>query len=148
MKSDSHKSLCVCVFAALRCTYCGVLQSQVTVYETNDVQLSCFTTLKERVEWRIKSKFQRTQIEKYHDSRRIYSTLGIIKIFNLTGRYSVHVGTGFYNLTISNVNISEAGEYICHEALGNGNRTSTQLTVLGEISKISWYNHFAVNPFM
>ena len=136
------------MFAALRSTYCGVLQSHVTVYETNNAQLSCFTTSDVQVEWRINSKFQRTQIAAHYETRPIYAVKGIIKSFNLTERYSVRVGNGFYNLTISNVNVSEAGEYICNEALGNGNRTSTQLTVLGEISKMSGYNPFAVNPFM
>ena len=60
----------------------------------------------------------------------------MMKKFALTGRYSVSAGDGFYNLTIAKVNVSEAGEYICHEALGNGPRSSTQLTVLGKISKV------------
>jgi len=56
--------------------------------------------------------------------------------FLLTRRYIVSVLDGFYNLTIMNVNMSESGEYICHEDLQNGPRTSTLLTVLGEISEV------------
>ena len=59
-----------------------------------------------------------------------------MKSFNLTGRYSVSAGNGFYNLTIKKVNMSEAGEYICHEGLRTGDRTSTWLNVLGEVSKM------------
>ena len=97
------------------------------------VHLSCFTNSSEQVEWRINSTFQRGH-RKYDESRRIYVLSGMMKKFALTGRYSVSAGDGFYNLTISKVNVSEAGEYICHEALGNGPRSSTQLTVLGKIS--------------
>jgi len=97
------------------------------------VHLSCFTNYKEQVEWKINSRFQRRQIAKYEETRRIYAVMGIIKMFTLTGRYSVSAGDGFYNLTITRVNMSEAGEYICHEDLGNGPRSSTHLTVLGEM---------------
>jgi len=97
------------------------------------VHLSCFTNYKEQVEWKINSRFQRRQIAKYEETRRIYAVMGIIKMFTLTGRYSVSAGDGFYNLTITRVNMSEAGEYICHENLGNGPRTSTKLIVLGKM---------------
>jgi len=126
-----------CLIAVLRAE-CGVLQSQVTAYEMDTVQLSCFTNYPEQVEWRINSRFQRGQIEGHRDSRKIYSTgHRISEGFLQTRRYLVSAEDGFYNLTIMRVNMSEAGEYICHEALQNGPRTSTLLTVLGMIQTCS-----------
>jgi len=109
---------------------CQVLFSQVTKYETESVILPCFTTIEEQVEWKIFSPLQNF-ILGYE--RRIYSTFGIQRGFNHTERYSVSKGSGFYNLTIINLNISETGEYICIQDLGGGPRSSTYLFVNGEL---------------
>jgi hypothetical protein len=97
----------------------------------DSVELPCFTTIDEQVEWKIISPLQ-DKILGYE--RRIYSTLGMQRGFNATGRYSVSEGNGFYNLTIKNLNISESGEYICIENEGFGSRTSTHLFVNGKFS--------------
>jgi Immunoglobulin V-set domain len=111
----------------------GVLWPNVVSYETETVQLSCHTDSIEKVEWRVNSKLHR-EVTRNSGHRRIYNSAGIQKAFKLTGRYHVHSdsATGFYNLTISNVNVSETGEYVCHERLGDGPKSSIYLQVLGK----------------
>ena len=122
---------CVAVLLA----NCGVLEKEVMKYEMETVQLACFTDMNEEVEWGIRSIFQRhlQKTPKDHDEyRRIYSITGLQRGFNFTGRYSVSKGDGYYNLTIKNLNISETGEYVCIENLGDGRKSSMQLSVNGQ----------------
>jgi Immunoglobulin V-set domain len=122
------------VFVAVLSVNCGVLEKQVTKYEGETVELACFTDLNEKVEWGLRSIFQRhlQRTPEGHDEyRRIYTIIGLQRGFNFTERYNVRVGNGYYNLTIKNLNITETGEYICWEGGGQGRRSSTQLSVYG-----------------
>ena len=123
------------MFVVVLSVSCGVLEKQVTKYEGETVQLACFTDLNEEVEWGIRSIFQRDlqRTPEDHDQyRRIYSTTGLQRGFNFTGRYSVSGGNGYFNLTIKNLNITETGEYVCIEDFGYGRKSSTQLSVYGK----------------
>ena len=123
------------VFVAVLSVSCGVLEKQVTKYEGETVQFECCTDLSVEVEWGVRSIFQRhlQRTPEDHDQyRRIYSTTGLQRGFNFTGRYNVSGGNGCYKLTIKNLNSSETGEYMCIEDFGFGRKSSIQLSVYGK----------------
>jgi hypothetical protein len=110
----------------------GVIVNNITAMETDDVQMACHPTDLYRPTWIVHSDFQRETLGRAGEFR-IYHKDGFTVPFEETGRYSLREGQHFYNLTISRVNLSETGEYICHERFEKGRKTSLQLFVLGEI---------------
>jgi hypothetical protein len=106
----------------------------MTVYEADDVQLACYSEDKYKPAWFVNSVFQNETIIYRDINRRIYYTNGVVTPFEILGRYNLSEGNNFFNLTISKVNLSETGEYICHERFEVGNKTSLQLFVLGEFT--------------
>ena len=98
--------------------------SNLTVFVSNTIQLSCYTPLNETVEWTL-----------YRDSKYyvIYSADSVQDMFSLTGRFKVLVNSGFYNLTITDVTLRDAGEYICNEDAGFGSESRVVLHVRGEL---------------
>lgn len=108
--------------------YCGGENSKIVGYEGQTVRLSCFTHLAEIIQWSRKSPAKGYE--------PIFSTGGLQNGFITSRRFNVTDGTinGFYNLTITNLQLNDTAIYTCNE---NGGLTRTptnefQLTVLGK----------------
>lgn len=105
----------------------GVQQNSITIKEMDVATLSCYTTSSEKVAWSV----QTIQYGK-DDYVQIYAIAGLDDSFKQTGRYAVSEGNGYYNLTIYNVSITEAGKYRCSEEAGIGPHTFVDLHVFGQ----------------
>lgn len=128
---------CATSSVVANCNHSEPSKAIITKYETETVQLTCYTKLKEEVEWRVQNSHEQQNF------KRIFSTDGLVESFEKTGRYTINVGSGFYNLTISHVRAAEAGEYVCVENEGYGSAISTvHLIVTGE-----WINSLVVCYF-
>lgn len=112
------------------CTLCGlihpfvsseVIWTNMTARETETVVLACKSSFSDEPHW---------AVTKNGEFYRIFSTAGMIQRYEDDGRYAVHRGFGFWNLTISNVTQAESGKYTCIENLGEGPDSDVLLTVL------------------
>jgi hypothetical protein len=90
---------------------------------TNFIESDIDTNLDRTVEWRILNASEEKGFN------MIYASSGIRKDLEETGRYKISVKDGFYNLSISNVTFDEAGEYVCVENGGTGNKSVVRLNV-------------------
>lgn len=116
----------ILAFSACNAVESAVLQNSVTVSEMDSVHLSCSTIPVETASWHV-----RTVLHEEHDRRIMNYTSGWDDEFTEVERFSVTYQEGFYNLTIANVTITDAGEYHCIESDGYGNTSTVSLNVYG-----------------
>jgi len=109
----------------------NILHSDMMVVEMDTVLLPCFTSLNETVSWMVRTVLHDDKIPRF---AFIYSIDGLFAKFEKTGRFSVTGDTRYYNLTIVNVTVADAGEYKCSERAGHGPHSSVHLRVLGEVT--------------
>ena len=117
---------------------CGVTQSSVTAVEGGNVSLGCHSLINNEVEWAVNSRLsiERLCLE-CGQYRRIYSTMGFDLSFERQGRYYYRWDhdTNIHYLTITNLTLSDAGEYFCREDQGLASvedTTGVLVTILGE----------------
>lgn len=114
----------MCIFVAF-CVQSTVFEAQITRYERDTVELACHTDEPLPVDWEI-----RNNPLQGNGFRRIYSTAGFLVWVEITGRYSISIADGFYNLSITNLTVNDTGDYVCNEDEGNGPASTTRLDVL------------------
>lgn len=104
----------------------SVLESRITRYEGDTVQLACHSTASEPADWEIRDS------STHGIFRRIYSAGSLGYIFQKSGRYAIYSGNGFYNLSISNLTTDDTDNYVCNENAGDGPVSTVELIVKRE----------------
>lgn len=106
-------------------TVTKVADETVTAYESDSVTIPCRTEVDGEVDWQISNN----PVVGQSIFRRIYTCGSLTRYFQEIGRFSISVGDGFYNLTISDLLVNDTGDYTCCENAGDGPRSTTQLEV-------------------
>lgn len=127
----AHKSIFMSVCALCCVTevdrvQSGVLESSIIKYEGDTVALACHTTASQPVDWEIRNS---TNHGKF---RRVYSAGYLASVFQKSGRYAIHSGNGYYNLSISGLTIDDTDNFVCNENAGDGPLSTVRLTVKRE----------------
>jgi hypothetical protein len=140
MQSARSKiSYCLClwcdIITVIKPCDGGVLWSNITVREMDDVVLPCYTTINKTVAWYAQ------RVLHFPIDDLIFASEGVVDMYEKTGRYSVPVGAGYYNLTIHRVMSHEAGRYRCSENNELGPDSFVVLSVYG-LSMCTLFNDF------